>query len=277
VSLAVFGLILVSATIHVGWNLLLKQTVHRQLTSWLAVLLAGVVPMWWVWPQTTAAMWGIAAISALFQGAYYLLLAYGYDHYDLGVLYPIARGVAPLLSAIWATIWLADSMRIGGIIAILMITGGTIWIGLRNRSASGQHQMPWLPLLVALAISGYTIIDAFGARTSGNPLIYYTACMLCTAVVMAPLTLWQNRQQLHLVWPTLPRAGIIGALSFTSYGMILVSYTSAPVSYVAATREISIVIAGIVGWLFLKEPLGSTRAIGAVWISLGVMLLVFVG
>ena len=276
-SLVVFGLIVVSACIHVGWNLLLKGATHRQLSSWLAVVVSGLVPLGWQWAQIGRDMWLIAALSALFQATYYLLLAYGYDHYDLGVLYPIARGSAPLFSAIWATIWLGDHLNLAGICAIICIAGGTIWVGIRNRDKHGKRAMPWLPIFVALAISGYTIIDAFGVRQSGNPAAYYAVCMTCTAVAMAPLTLWQQRPRLSDIVQALPRASIIGTLSFASYLIILWSYVSTPVSYVAATREISIIIAGLVGWLWLKEAFGAARTVGAIMMSIGVIILVLFG
>jgi hypothetical protein len=76
--------------------------------------------------------------------------------------------------------------------------------------------MPWLPLIIALTISGYTIIDAFGAR-SGDTLAYYSVCMLCTALCMAPFTLWKQRPTWALVQSELPRAALIGGLSFVSY------------------------------------------------------------
>lgn len=276
VPITVAAFIACSACIHVGWNLLLKGALHRQLTSLLAVSCAGVVMLPWLWSRVDGHMWMIAMVSALFQAIYYVLLAYGYDNYDLGVLYPIARGVAPLLSALWAQLWLGDQMHAGGIIAVLVITSGTIWIGVRHRTPGAPWQMPWLPLIIALAISGYTIIDAWGAR-SGDPLAYYSACMVCTALCMAPFILWKQPPTWTLVRTQLPRATLIGGLSFVSYLMVLQSYASAPVSYVAAMREISIVIAGLVGWLWLKESFGSTRLIGATVVSIGVVLLVFLG
>lgn len=274
--ITIVAFIICSACIHVGWNLLLKGSVNRQVSTLLAVSCAGLVMLPWAWSRVDSQVWLIALASAVFQALYYILLAYGYDNYDLGVLYPIARGVAPLLSAIWANIWLGDQMHAGGIVAVLVITSGTIWIGVRHRAPGLPWRMPWLPLIIALAISGYTIIDAFGAR-NGDSLAYYSVCMVCTAVCMAPFTLWKQRPTWALVRAEFPRAALIGGLSFVSYMMILLSYAKAPVSYVAAMREISIVIAGLVGWLWLKESFGSTRLIGATVVSIGVALLVLLG
>lgn len=277
--LSVFAFITLSACIHVGWNLLLKQSSYRQLSSWLAVVVSGFGTLPWAWSEASGTLWMVASISAVFQALYYLLLAYGYERYDLGVLYPIARGVAPLLSAIWSFLWLGDQFNHGGIIAILLITGGTAWIGIRQSTLTTTRKIPWLPLLVALIISGYTIIDAFGTRQS-SPFTYYSLCMSCTAVAMAPYVIWQQHTQGFVwsrIWREVPRATIIGTLSFISYFIVLYSYTQAPVSYVAATREISIIIAGFVGWLWLKEAFGSSRIIGATLVSIGVGVLVLFG
>lgn len=277
--LSVVAFITLSACIHVGWNLLLKQSPYRQLSSWLAVVVSGFGTLPWAWGQASSDLWIIAGVSALFQALYYLLLAYGYEHYDLGVLYPIARGVAPLLSAIWSFLWLGDQFHIGGIMAILLITGGTIWIGIQQSAHGTTRHVPWLPLLVALVISGYTIVDAYGTRRS-DAFTYYSLCMSCTAMAMAPYVLWQQRAQ-GVTWShittELPRATMIGTLSFVSYFIVLYSYTQASVSYVAATREISIIIAGLVGWLWLKEALGSSRIVGSIVVSTGVAVLVIFG
>ncbi|MFN5058889.1 MAG: EamA family transporter [Chloroflexota bacterium] len=277
--LSVVALITLSACIHVGWNLLLKQSPYRQLSSWLAVVVSGFATLPFAWGQATSDLWLVAGVSAIFQGLYYILLAYGYEHYDLGVLYPIARGVAPLLSAIWSFLWLGDQFQLGGIIAIILITGGTMWIGIRNATIGDTQRIPWLPLIIALVISGYTIVDAYGTRQS-DPFTYYSICMSCTAIVMTPYVIWQHRTQ-RFDWAKLPgelpRATIIGTLSFVSYFIVLYSYTQAPVSYVAASREMSIIIAGLVGWLWLKESFGSSRIVGATFVRIGVGVLVLFG
>lgn len=276
-SVSIVALIMLSACIHVGWNLILKQSSARQLTSWLSVALTGLGTLPFTWHNATVQLWGIALSGAVFQAGYSLLLAYGYDRYDLGVLYPIARGVAPLLSAIWAALWLGDTLHTGGIIAIALITGGTIWIGVRqHHDKHHRWRIPWMPLLIAGMISGYTIIDAFGTRSS-DPFTYYSLCMTCTAACMAPIV-YRHQRGIFTGWHReLPKASLIGSLSFVAYLIVLSCYAVAPVSYVAATREISIVIAGIVGWLWLKEPLGSTRLIGAGIVCAGVMTLVLAG
>jgi drug/metabolite transporter (DMT)-like permease len=189
-----------------------------------------------------------------YQALYYILLAYGYDNYDLGVLYPIARGVAPLLSAVWATIWLGDHLHVGGIVAVLVITSGTIWIGVRHRAPGLPWRIPWLPLIIALAISGYTIIDAFEAMGIHWRLLFDLYGVYGT--VYGAIYLVEATTHVVIAPYRIPRAALIGGLSFASYIIILLSYAKAPVSYVAATREISIVIAGLVGWLWLKESFG---------------------
>jgi len=276
VPLSVVALIALSACIHVGWNLLLKGAQTRHVSSWLAVCLPGIVTLPLVWADTNPQLWMIAAGSALFQAAYYLLLAYGYAHYDLGVLYPIARGVAPLLSTFWSMLFLGDKPNAYGIGAVLLITGGTIWIGLHNRAPGAAHAVPWLPLLVALIISGYTIVDAYGTRVS-SPFVYYSVCMTCTGLAMLPYVWWHTPNLRMVIKTEAPRATLIGIGSYASYLIVLSCYAIAPVSYVAAAREMSIVIAGAVGWLWLNESFGATRLVGAATVAGGVILLVLFG
>lgn len=274
-SLSIAALIALSACVHVGWNLLLKGAVSRDVSSWLAVCFSGIATLPFVYTQTDAHIWGIAALSAVFQAGYYLLLAHGYAHYDLGVLYPIARGTAPLFSTVWSILLLGDRPNGYGIVAVLLITGGTVWIGLRARPV-GMRVIPWVPLVVALLISGYTIVDAYGTRVS-SPFVYYSACMTCTGIAMFPV-IWAKTPQLAAaIRAERARAALIGTGSFVSYLIVLSCYALAPVSYVAAAREMSIIVAGLVGWLWLKESFGAPRLVGAVTVACGVGLLVLLG
>jgi drug/metabolite transporter (DMT)-like permease len=277
VPLPILLLILLSALVHVSWNLLLRRSARRQLASWLSVIVAAALTLPFSLARVTPQLALIALAGAVLQAAYMLLLAYGYEHHDLSVLYPIARGAAPLFSSIWAALWLGDSISAGGIAAILLITGGTAYIGLHQHLAHHRLRLQALPLIIAVVISGYTVIDAFGTRTS-DAFTYYSVCMAWTALLMAPIVL---RSQPDLsradLRAELPRAAAIGVLSFGAYLAVLFSYSQAPVSYVAATREISIVFAALIGWRWLKEPFGRPRLLGAAAVSLGVAALVLFG
>ncbi len=276
-QLSIVLLILLSALVHVGWNLLLRRSPRRQLASWLSVIVAAALTLPFSLPYITLQTALIALAGAVLQAAYMLLLAYGYEHYDLSVLYPIARGAAPLFSSIWAALWLGDTISAGGVAAVLLITGGTIWIGIHQHLGRHRLRLQALPLIIALVISGYTVIDAFGARSS-DAFTYYSVCMAWTALLMTPIVL---RSQPILavadLRAELPRAAAIGVLSFAAYLAVLFSYSRVPVSYVAATREISIVFAALIGWLWLKEPFGRPRLLGAAAVSFGVAALVLFG
>ncbi|HRE27505.1 MAG TPA: EamA family transporter, partial [Anaerolineales bacterium] len=159
------GLLLLSAALHAGWNLLLKQAHDRQAAAWWAMLIGSILflPVLAFYPPLPFEILPYLVATALVEALYYFLLATAYDATDFSLAYPIARGTAPGLLALWATLFLGEPPNPWGwfgmaILALgLMVTGGVF----RRRTTDVALPLRGIgyALGVAVCISTYSIID----------------------------------------------------------------------------------------------------------------------
>ena len=272
------GLLLCAALCHALWNLRLKCCEDKNLVMWwslvvliplaIPAVLSGGVP-WKIWP--------LLAASIVCQAAYYYSLTRAYHISDFSLVYPVARGTAPIFVLVWATLFLNERPHPAGLLGILLIvigvsvTGG-FWQMLRRISRNGASKTQGLraAFWVALCISAYSTLD--GAAVKSCEPLAYTACVFAlTALAVTPI--FARRP-----WPEL-RAGwcnhrsdifIIAGMSLLAYGLVLATYARGTVSYAAAGREVSIVFGAIAGWRYLGESLGGVRVFGALLIFCGI-------
>jgi drug/metabolite transporter (DMT)-like permease len=301
------GLVLVAAIAHAGWNVLVKQVVDdRELLTWLAlgagglVLAPALVRSW----HPVLAAWPFVAASAVAEAVYVLLLTAAYQRGDLSVVYPVARGTAPLLLAAWTSLFLTQVPRAGGLAGICGLGIGVVMVastadrrlapeGVRALAGADPSAIAplsslpsrprqWVDLLlilgVAFCISAYSVVD--GAAMRHAPAAgYESAVFWLGAALTAPLVLrGERRARLAFVcrrrWR---RVLIIGAAMGGGYVAVLTAFRLAPIAYVGATREVSIVIATLAGWHVLGERLSTLRLLGAVVIVFGIFLIVRFG
>ncbi|MCU0491620.1 MAG: DMT family transporter [Chloroflexaceae bacterium] len=284
-SLLAVGLVGLSALLHTAWNLLMKQAGERFVVTWWALLAGSMLfspVLLWGWPFS-AAVWPYAIGGALFQVAYFAALTYAYRVSDFSLVYPLARGAAPLLIALWASLFLGERVGLAGGLGLALVTGGLLLVGASGTLGLSRAQWPNVrgvaaALLVALCISGYSVVDGAAVRLV-HPAPYTVLGTALTAALMTPLIL--HRYQRPLLLATLreqwrPILGI-GVLVLLAYMCALAAYRIAPVSYVGAARELSIVVAALVGWLWLGERAGHMRVAGALVIVAGIGVLVLAG
>lgn len=283
-SISAIGLLLAAAVLHAGWNLLLKRAGGSYAHLWWALALSSLIclPVLFFYPVIPAKVWPFLIASSLVEAAYYATLASAYQQEDFSLVYPIARGTAPALLAVWAIVFLKENPTSGGFIGLavlssgLMITGSSKW--LMQRTQVGSYKGLVLAGLVAVIISIYSAID--GAAVKLVDAIPYTVIVfILTAVFVTPVILRQHG------WKEIWSVGrqhwlqdaIIGILSLLAYMLVLVVYSFAPVSYAGAIREISIVLGALAGWVWLKEKFGFVRVIGALVIFTGILVIFFEG
>src|SRR5215831_16846820 len=108
--LKALALVLVAAALHVGWNVMVKQIEERQVFTWWALVIGAIVylPLLALHTPIPATIWPYAISSALVEAAYYLMLMRAYAHGDFSLVYPLARGAAPALLAVWSMVFLGE-------------------------------------------------------------------------------------------------------------------------------------------------------------------------
>jgi drug/metabolite transporter (DMT)-like permease len=282
----VFAIILLlgSAVLHTTWNFLLKQADEKYIATWWAVLLGSVVflPFIFITGLPSRETWLYLLASVLLEVGYYIALSTAYRDADFSLVYPLARGAAPALIAIWSVLFLGERLTIGGVFGLGIIVFGLLVTGGSNLLQQGGEKPHLcgiaLALTIALLISLYSTID--GAAVKRTSAFSYTALLFFLAPMLtSPLILR------HYGWPTLKselaahRISVvsIGLLTVGSYLLALLAYSIAPLSYAAAIREISVVLGALVGWRFLGERMGGLRVTGAAIIFSGILIVALFG
>jgi len=286
-TLAALLLVITAAFTHATWNLLAKRAAPVGPPFVFAYgLCATVIYFPWVlWiflHEGMAWSWPIAAcivVSAIVHLAYNLALQRGYQVADLSVVYPVARGTAPLMSSMAAFVWLAEEASVTGVTGMLCVVAGVLLIATQGKLAMFRQPQAWVGarwgLLIGVFIALYTVVDAYGVKELlVMPVIFDWFTSLIRTVMMTPHML-QNR---HTAWPALkgfwPLAWAVGLLSPLGYILVLYALKNgAPVSLVAPAREMSMMLGTFAGYLLLKEKVTTGRWAGCAAIVAGVVLL----
>ena len=272
----IVGAVLFGALLHASWNALVKSSDDKAMDTALIHLLGSLmaIPLVLVVGLPPMVAWPYIAASTVIHIGYYIALTGAYKHGDLGLTYPLMRGVAPLLVALSAALTLGEVLSPLAWAGVLGVSCGVLVLGL-SRHALDSPKAVRFALTNAVIIAIYTVVDALGVRASGNAAQYVAALFLIDGWPFALIVFW--RRGGALVWPYARRRWPVAAgaslASFGSYGIALWAMTRAPVASVAALRETSVLFAALLGAWFLKEAFTPRRIIGILTIVAGVMAL----
>lgn len=269
---AALTLVLASALLHASWNLLVKSSGDRLVAAWMQAVFGALVfsPVLVLRGIPTEVLGAIVA-SSVIHLAYGLALVAAYERADLSLVYPVARGTAPILATVAAAVWLADVPEPAGLVSIGLVVLGLFVVGLGgDRSGIG-----WA-VATGVTIATYTVVDANAVRTVGESLPYTTAVFAGNALTFLPVVLARRgaRRALAAVTAEPVRHVLAGAASAGAYAMVLGAARVAPIGLVAAFRETSVVFGAVGGWLFLRERLPGRRIAGAAAVVAGLVVLV---
>ena len=274
----VFGAVLAAAAMHAGWNAFLKVRLDPFLGMTLLSATAGIAALpaliWFGWPRAEAWPWLIG--SVITHLAYYGALSEAYRRADMSQIYPIARGGAPLLTALVSTTLLAEAVGTQALVGIGMLGSGLALMSVlgRRRGTAFDGVAVAFALLTAAIICAYTLLDGIGARAAGDAHSYSAALFVLDAIPLPLVALW--RRGVAGVKPVLQYAGIGfvgGGMALGSYWIAIWAMTVAPIPLVAALRETSVLFASAIAVVFLKEPLTPPRVAAAVMILAGLVLI----
>ena len=282
-SPAVLVLVISAAFAHAGWNLLAKEAKGGAGFVWLSGVAGSVLYL----PALVIALamdpdgigWaalGLMAGSGALHSVYFVLLQRGYAVGDLSLVYPLARGTAPLLSTAAAIVILGERPSVLAIIGGAVIVGAVFSLIVRPgdspREPRGQATV--FALLTGAAIAAYTLWDKEAVGPVAlSPIVYYWGTNLANVALLTPV-MARHPEGLRLAWSSSrTQAAGVGILSPLAYVLILYALARAPVSYVAPGRETSILIATVLGATVLGEGDSRRRVIAAGAILLGVTAL----
>jgi drug/metabolite transporter (DMT)-like permease len=273
----VFLMVLGAALLHATWNAVVKSNGDRltliRVFAWAQLVLSLCLLPFVEMPK--AAGWPYLAASPVFSTGYLLLLNRAYRIGDLSLVYPLARGAAPLVVAIVSTAVLGEELSRGNQLGVMLIAIGITSLALTRSAGGGRDTQPiLLALCMGALIATYTLIDGMGARLSGSPHGYMVVVTIPQSLLIIAIShALRPGKRLPLGRQTL-RFGIAsGLVAYLSTWLIIWSYTMAPIALVSALRETGIVFAVIIGVVVLKERLNLARLASIATTLLGTTLL----
>jgi drug/metabolite transporter (DMT)-like permease len=268
-----YGLVILSAIAHAVWNALVKSAGDRTLTM-VAIrtvgMMLGLVALPFVdWPSPESWKW--LAVTAVVMFAYYALLVRSYGVGDMSVVYPLARGLAPVLTTIAAFLVIGEALSTGQIAAVVMISIGIMALSF---GAGASRTAVGFALATGVSVATYSFFAGLGVRAAGT-VLGFQACLeivtgfgtLCYGVVVRRADLLGYARRYGAVGLF---AGAVSVAGFLAY---LVAARSLPLGPVSALRETSVIFGAVLGTLVLKEGFGPRRIAAAALVTVGIVLL----
>lgn len=274
-------LVVISGLLHAVWNLFAKQSLNQVVflwsLQWVGVFAFLPLALAAVWHRNIGVEgWLFLVVTITLHGIYVILLSQSYTAGDLSQMYPLMRGVSPLLVPVIGVSVLGEKLTVMGWVGVAGVVVGIGILGNWRLSAGGVgHRLTpkatWLALAVGLSIAAYTAFDKVtlhyipavtlnDASNFGNVIALSWIAVQSGAITVE----WKMN------WKTIILGGII---SPGAYLLFLLALHMAPVAQLAPMREIGTVFGTILGIVVLKEAQGRRRITAAGLITIGVILL----
>ena len=268
-----YGLVILSAIAHATWNAMMKSAGDRTLTMIMirAVgLVIGLAVLPFVeWPD--AAGWKWLAATSVVQFAYYALLIRSYDIGDMSVVYPLSRGLAPVLTTVAAFLFAGELLGPGHLAAVALISLGIMVLSFRSgasRAAVG------FALATGASVAAYSFLGGMGVRTAGTVLGFQACLEIVNGCGMVGFAL-ATRRRAFADYIVANRfvcllAGLMSVIGFLAF---LVAAKALPLGPTTALRETSVIFGALIGTLVLKEAFGPRRIVAATLVVAGIAIL----
>ena len=277
----VVSVVLVAAIAHAGWNLLVKLGDDQVLAFLLLNATSAVcgAVMWAMAGSPHVAAWPYLAVSVALHVAYNLALLNSYRLGDLSRVYPLARGLAPLLVTGGAALVAGERLSTVQLAGVAVVAGGLaslVWLGGAGSPGGGRSVL--LAVVTGVLVAAYSLCDGLGIRHAHDTVGYAGALFVIeSCIVVAGLASWRRR-----VPGALPGAlpadwlrGVLGgALSVAAYGAVLWAQTRLALGVVSALRDTSALVGALLGAVLLHEGSARRRVVAAFVVCAGVALLV---
>ncbi len=271
------GLVLLAALLHAGWNAMAKSggTPQYSIASYRLISAICCLPLIFLFPLPLAASWPMLLASMVIHNAYYVTLSQSYRSGDLSQVYPLFRGLAPVLVVLGAALVAGEYLPGGAMIGIGLVSAGLISIAFAG-GRFGKIPGPALGwgLATSVLIAAYTVADGVGVRAAGNPFSYILWLFILEPIPIGGWLLLRDRAGWFGYMRAKPGKISAGALAAaTAYAMVIYAMAVAPMAMVSSLRESSVIFAALIGTLMFREPFGRQRVIAAILVCLGIALI----
>jgi drug/metabolite transporter (DMT)-like permease len=300
-SLTVTLAVLAAAVMHATWNAI-AHGIKDQTLAFALIGVGGVatsIPLVIVAALPLSSSWPYLLASVGIHVFYNLLLMQCYRLGEFSQVYPLARGVSPLVVTILAAVFVHEHLALYQLAGVVIVSAGLaflVFAGRRSRaggSARGvrgggappgasavvppgkQSRGAFLAAIgTGLTIAAYTTVDGVGVRASASP-VGYVGWLILLESLCVPLFAAVRRRDVLLKQPRrILLSGLAaGALSVLAYGLVLWAQTRGALAPIAALRETSVIFGAIIGTLVFREPFGRARITATVLVVAGIVLL----
>lgn len=274
-TIGVFTLVLIAALCHAIWNTIIKLSPDKPLETSLMNLSGSLIaiPAVLYFGIPESEVWIFLLGSLILHIAYYYSLSGAYQWGDMSLTYPIMRGMAPFFLLLITSIFAFEPLLLSSIIGVCLLCSGIVFLGIDSARVLNHKKAILFALLNALVIALYTIVDGLGVRASHDVFAYIAMFIFIDGIIYSSFVIYRRQKSSqHLKqyminrWPYFS----LGAIATTgSYGIALWAMSEAPISLVSALREVSVLFAVFIAWLYLKEKLSKQRIAGVVLVLLG--------
>ena len=268
---AALALALAAACVHALWNLLLARARDPEAATAVALVVSIVVfaPVAVLAWDAERSVWPYVVASSALQLLYFVLLGAAYRRVPLSVVYPLARGVAPVLVLAVGVAVLGKASSWGQATGVCMVAAGVVLV--RGLGRSPHSAGAAFGLGIACVIAAYTLVDKRGIEHAG-PVTYLELTMLAPALSYAAgIGRLRGAAQLRAALGV--DTVVAGVATFTAYALVLAALQRASAASVAAVRETSVVLTAALAGIVLRERVGPSRLAGAALVAGGVALL----
>jgi len=271
----IFLLVVLAAFMHAIWNGMVKNFKDK-VVSVSAIVFGhvpiGIIVMLFV-PLPAIESVPYIFLSVILHQGYQLCLISAYKFGDLTKVYPVARGTGPIVATLISIFFLGVLISKPQLLSIGLICFGLIAIGLLNKNSIGNRKAIVYSLVTGLFIGLYSLTDGYGARLSQSPLSFLGWSFILNAMIFFFILKFMNYS--NIFGRVMKEAKLIfwvgGSLSYIVYGIVVWSFTKAPVPLVSALRESSIIFATFIGIFFLKEKITFIKSMAIILIVLGLV------
>ena len=276
-TVMVFSLVLLAAALHAIWNAVIKGTGDKTIAIGLVALghmVLGLIGAAF-FPLPDIKVIPFILVSTIIHWGYYYSLTTAYKFGDLSLIYPIARGISPIIVTVFAFFWINERLSWGEMGGVLLISSGILFLGLR--SLSNEKSIPALvfALTTGVLIAAYSVTDGFGVRLTENPLSYIAWLFIAEGFVVFYIFGRFKVRLLTSSFSEIMLGFFAGVISTIAYGLALYAKSLAPLGIVTALRETSVILATLIGVVWFKEkPIGYRIAAASIVFS-GILFLTF--
>lgn len=277
-SAGVFGIVLLAAVLHATWNALVKASADRAIVLALISIghvILGVIVAFFV-PIPAVDSWPYIAVSTVIHWAYYFMLFHSYRLGDLSRVYPISRGVAPILVALGAQFVAGETLSVMAWVGVLIVSAGIMLLSKEAGPAKSSLAATFAALGTGLCIASYSIADGLGVRAAQSAL-GYVAWLFILEFIVVIFIFYQKREAIAIQPRSVWWAGVLGGVvSAVAYGLVIYAKSITLLALVSTLRETSVIFAALIGIVLFGERPWKLRIVASCCVISGVFIIALI-